>query len=311
MPIAAVAAIATVAGSAVGGLAASNALNKAKAGSQRDYSNEMSDTLRSQIEAMTGTGQFADLGPLSKLEAEQIPQWTENELDATNRMMFGSGGQAGLLDQYARMEPQLTEFQTRANTAQRTADIGDITALGPEAYAAMRGYNPQQTALLDAYNQQAMQGLQLGSQMDPATQNQLRNAVFGESGSRGWGFDPASLAAYAGSTGRAGEALRQTRLGNAGTALGLNQALMGDPFLQILGRSSGVSQPAQTLFGQGQNAANNLGPQLYNPESSYAGNIFGSNADYTAQFGMARAGLYQNMGKSIGQGVGGVIGAFG
>lgn len=280
----------------VAGATVYGATQVGKGGSgSRDYGTEMSNTLRDQIDAMMGTGKFKDLGPLAELEAGQIPQWTENELDKFNRMMFGSGDQPGLLDQYGRMQPQLTKFQTDANTALRGADIGDVLNLGPEALAAMRAYNPQQTALLDAYNQQAQQGLQLGSQMDPATQNQLRNAVFGESGSRGWGFDPASLAAYAGSTGRAGEELRQTRLGNATTAMSLNQSLMGDPFLQILGRSSGVSNPALALGGQGQNAAGNLGPQLYNPESPYAGNLYNSNSQTAAANRAANASMWGNI----------------
>jgi hypothetical protein len=273
----------------------------------RDYGQEMSDTLRAQVEAMTGTGEFADLGPLAKLESEQIPQWTANQLDTYNRMLFGTGGQPGVLDQYGRMQPQLTEFQTQANTAQRTADIGDITALGPQAYGAMRAYNPQQTALLDAYNQQAMQGLQLGSQMDPATLSQIKNLSLGKTGGNGWGFDPASLASYAGSTGQAGEALRQTRLGNAGTAMSLNQALMGDPFLQILGRSSGVSNPALALSGQGQAGASNLGPNLYNPESAYAGNLNNANQQAHLASEAANLGMWGSIVESAGNVAGGMF----
>jgi hypothetical protein len=52
---------------------------------------------------------------------------------------------------------------------------------------------------------------------------------------------------------------------------------MSDPYAAILGRSSTAGNVAQNTTNQGMNLSNMAGPALFNPESSYANNIYGGN----------------------------------
>lgn len=76
------------------------------------------------------------------------------------------------------------------------------------------------------------------------------------------------------------------QLQNQGTAadrayaaqlVGLRQATASDPFQAILGRPSVAFQQAQGMQGQGMGLQQMAGPALFNPESSYANNIYGGN----------------------------------
>lgn len=99
--------------------------------------------------------------------------------------------------------------------------------------------------------------------------------------------------------------------------VGLRQATVGDPFSAILGRSSAAFNQAQGLQGQGVGLQQIAGPALFNPESSYANNIYGGNQQATnaaniaqaqtnaALFGGAMSGLGSLMG---GQGGAALIG---
>jgi len=81
----------------------------------------------------------------------------------------------------------------------------------------------------------------------------------------------------------------------------LNQSVKGDPFMSILGRSSGVNpMMAGQIFGQGKSM---VPGQIFNPESNYAGGLYGQNAQMTMG---ARQATAQNRANLIGAGIKGV-----
>lgn len=59
--------------------------------------------------------------------------------------------------------------------------------------------------------------------------------------------------------------------------VGLRQATASDPFQAVLGRPSAAFAQAQGMQNQGVGLQQMAGPALFNPESSYANNIYGGN----------------------------------
>lgn len=193
--------------------------------------------------------------------------------------------------------PGLFELTRQQNTAQRRADIGDMSVLGPQALAAMRAYNPRVTGLLDQMDSQASDLVSRNGALDPFMQRALQqNYRTGES-ARGFGggtTDAAMEAYYQAAT------QEQRRLQNiqlAGGVAGQEASYYGDPFMQILGRSSGALPGAF----QGQQQS---GPALFNPQAGL--DLAASN--YSAQTQFAAA---QNPLGAIGGILGGVGGMFG
>jgi hypothetical protein len=73
-----------------------------------------------------------------------------------------------------------------------------------------------------------------------------------------------------------GRAEKQRRFATGAQAQGLSQALYGDPFMQVLGRSSGMSPMAAA--GIGGQAAGMAPGRLFNPESQTAFGVYNQNA---------------------------------
>ena len=104
------------------------------------------DTLKAQLQAETGTGQFAEFGPLSSLQAKYDPLYTAIGLQKTQQWLQGVNGQPGLVDILATSQPQIDALTLNSRSAGRAADIADWQALGPDARAAMRAANPEMAA---------------------------------------------------------------------------------------------------------------------------------------------------------------------
>jgi hypothetical protein len=82
----------------------------------------------------------------------------------------------------------------------------------------------------------------------------------------------------------------------AAQMVGLRQATMSDPYQAILGRPSAAFAQQQGVSGQGANLTQMGGPALFNPESSYANNIYGGNqqAANAANIAQAQANAAMN-----------------
>lgn len=260
---------------------------------ERNYAAETRENLKAQIE----------LSPdLLKAEQATRPGWTALELATTNDALWGAGGNDGLVSQYEKLQPRLTALEQASLLDSRKGDINAVRELGPEAINALKATNPEAFALLSKMTSMASDDLNAGVGLSDAEQRQVNQAVRGGQAARGLALGPAEVYQEAVATNEAGNMRRQQRLANATQAIQLNQALMGDPFLQILGRPSNTFSQTQTLTGQGQSM--DLGPDLFNPESQYGADL--NNVNYQGNLAARtatssnRAGLF-----------GGLLGAFG
>ena len=249
----------------------------------RNYGQETRDTLQAQV----------DLAP-QKFAAEQqfSPGYTDLAVQNVQRALGGSSAQPGLVSLLGQYGPQLQQYASDSASKQRAADIADIEAYGGRAVQAIRSADPQQQALLTALNDQALSGLNSAVNTD-----EVGRQIRAQQASRGFGFGNSDAIAEAFGRTTAGESLRRGRQGFAQQVAGLNAATAADPAMAVLGRSSGATNQAQSLLGQGQGFSPG---NLFSPESAYAGDVF--NTNYNADAARRIAGA-NNTTQLIGAGI--------
>jgi len=268
----------------------------------------MSDTLRAQMEAMTGTGDFADLGPLVDIEAQQRPQWSALDLQSMSDMLRGVGGQQGLLGLYREhVMPSLSESEAGANRYRRLSDIADVTSMGEAATQASLGADPLKKRASDMLLGGAIDDFKLGAKLDPSLARQVQQSYRNAVGSRGLAYSPYSASEESYWQGLQANQLKQQRQAALSSLLGQRQQMVGDPFMQILGRQGQAFSTAGGYGSQGQGMASGIGPKIFQPESQYAGDIAASN--YQGQLAARTAsgqnrsgmmsGLFQGLGSAI------------
>lgn len=135
--------------------------------------------------------------------------------------------------------PAIDELAANANTAQRTATIGDVNTLGPAALAALQNFDPAQTQLENTLTWQAQSELAAGSNLTPSQQEQDTQYVRAGQAARGLGVGPSDVYTEAFTLGQAGQNQLQQRQAFAGNVVNQQSQLYGDPFLAITGQSSG------------------------------------------------------------------------
>jgi len=271
---------------------------KVSAPAPRNYGQETRDTLQAQV----------DMAPkLYASESEWQPKYTALELKNLQMSLLGDGTQRGLLDIYEKdVNPAMSRMEAEALRAQREADIGAVEQYGGRATTALRQMSGN-APLLNEFNRQAMEDLQAGQSLTAGELRGAQQASRAAFSARGMGMGMQSAA---------DEVLQQYRLGNerqaqrrqfAGNVVGLNQQTGGDPFMAILGRPGQAFAAGQGMAGQGMGISQGSGPSLFNPESSYAGNIF--NQNYQGELS-ARTATAANKAAMIGAGIG-AVGAIG
>lgn len=226
----------------------------------RDYGQETRDTLRSQI----------DLAPEKyAAEAKYAPQYQRLQLDLLR------SATPELLALYKdKIAPTMGEVEAAARSRSRAGDIADISALGPQARAAIKAASPEQAALADSLTAQAQSGLNAGSRLTPEQQRQVEQQTRGSFAARGLAGSPTAGLQEAVRSQMSGAGMQQQRSQQAMGALGASQGVYGDVFQQVLGRPSQAFGASQGFVGQ----AGGFNPgQLFNPESQYAANLIGGN----------------------------------
>jgi len=257
-----------------------------------DYGQQLQDALQAQIRVMPD---------LLAAEQKYGGQMTDVNLANMQRYLMGSNGQMGMLDMYRQgIGPALSGIEADTNRAQRTADIEDVTALGPGAWEASRGYNPQQTELMDILNEQALQQAALGGMMDPDQRRLIEQQWMGQRSGMGWGYNPGDMAQAAMRASGYSDQLREQRQQMGMRTAGLNQAVYGDPYMQVLGRPGQTFGAMQGMGAMGQAGAANIGPTLFQPESQmmadllstqYTGKLGANVAQASNRAGMVQGGL--------------------
>jgi hypothetical protein len=226
----------------------------------RDYGKETADTLRAQL----------DLAPQKyAAEAKYAPQYQALQLDLLR------SATPELLALYKnQIAPTMGEVEAAARSRSRAGDIADISALGPQARAAIKAASPEQAALADTLTAQAQSGLAAGSRLTPEQQRMIEQQTRSGLAARGLAQGPSGALQEAVRSQMAGAGLQQQRQQQAMGALGASQGVYGDVFQQVLGRPSQAFAGSQSFLGQAQGF--NPG-QLFNPESQYAANIMSGN----------------------------------
>lgn len=236
------------------------------------------DSLQAQI----------DLAPdIFAANKQYRPQYADLDVATLRRSLLGSDAQPGLLATYAEIEPQLTEFASRAASGQRERDIADVERLGGRATTALRQADPQAAALEDALAAQAQAALDSGGALDPALADQVSQGVRAAQAARGMGFGAPDASVEGLFLGREANAMLQQNRGFAQDVAARRRATQGDPFLAILGRPSTVSSMAPGVVGQG--GAMGASAQSFDPFNAYASDLNNTNFNAKAAAKIAQA----------------------
>lgn len=181
------------------------------------------------------------------------PAYAQLDLQVLRDVLTGTGDQPGLLELYSNeIMPKLSEAESKGASIQREADIADVERLGNRAREAFRSSNPEQAAILDELNQQALSDLQAGPGLPPDLAREIEQSVRAGQSARGMGFSMADVGNEALIKGLQAEHLQRRRQQFATQMVGVNNASGNDPFLQILGRSSVNIGQGGMVAGQGQ-----------------------------------------------------------
>ena len=220
--------------------------------------------------------------------------------------MTGKDGQPGLLELYEKdIMPGLSRADAAGNRVSREADIADVEQLGQRATEAFRSANPEQAALLDRLNQQAMSELDAGASLPPALAREIEQQIRGSQAARGMGYGMADVGQEALIKGLQAEQLQRRRQQFAQNVVGMNAATATDPFLAILGRPGVQVGQAAGIAGQGQGF--NPG-SVFNPESAYAGSLYANNYNAKLNANIASANAMSGAMSGIAQGIGSAAG---
>jgi len=170
----------------------------------------------------------------------------------------------GTLNSY---ENQISPALARVQTAQRGADLADVERYGSRSRQAILDSNPDTAKLLALLNTDAKTGMEMGGKLNPNDTRRISRVVANDYSRRGFtGRIPAADLEEAMQMYSNSEAVRDSRRKFAGNVVGMNQAVVGDPFMQILGRSGTAIGAANNLFQQGQGQVSQAGAgNLYDP----------------------------------------------
>lgn len=235
------------------------------------------------------------------------PAYAQLDLRVLREVMQGKDGQPGLLELYEDdIMPGLSRADAAGASITRESDIADVEKLGQRATEAFRQANPEQAALMERLNQQAMSELDAGASLPPALARELEQQVRSSQAARGMGYGMADVGSEALIKGLQAEQLQRRRQQFAQNVVGMNAATATDPFLAILGRPGVQVGQAAGIAGQGQTF--NPG-DVYNPESPMLTSLAVNNANAynNAQISKAnnRAGILggvMSMGGMLGGG---------
>lgn len=233
---------------------------------ERNYAAETQANLEAQVKMMPD---------IYAAESEYRPQFAQLDMDIAKSIS------PQLVDLYREISPDLQELDAASASANRESDIADIERLGFRAREAFLSANP----LIAEMEAQAMEELEAGGELTEFDRRRVQQDVRSSQADRGFGYgvNDAAMEAYV--QDRAYEDRKAQRRNFAAGVAGMS----ADPFMSILGRSSGSGAAAAAgAVGQGQGY--NPG-QLFNPESQYAADLYQSNQQAQAAAGASSAGF--------------------
>jgi hypothetical protein len=253
----------------------------------RNLTTEMTQTL---------AGQQATAAPHFALEAQYQPQYAGLGLDVQRQGLYG------FEDAQGAHHPGTLELGRTATQYQRAGDIADVAALGPAEREAYLNANPflrqsltqlnartSDSPILAQLNAQAQAGLAGGGELSADEQRQLDQSTRQGWAARGMAMGPQALgsellnrdsakrgrllAAQNFASGVQG--LNQAQNDFVGRASQINATTLSDPWMAILGRSSGSGGGGGSGGSYPQTIG--TGSQLFNPLNPYAQDLYNTN----------------------------------
>jgi hypothetical protein len=206
----------------------------------------------------------------NRMQAQQLNQQYGLQAQLANQ---SAGMTAAQANQQALMQSQLANQQAGLTVGQANQ----------QALMQAQQLNQQAGLTVGQANQQALMQAQLANQQANLGADQANRASSQQ-----------QYQNYIQNLGQGSQLADQQLAANrayAAQMVGLRQATSSDPFQAILGRPSTAFQASQGLGNQGMQNTQMAGPSLFNPESSYANNIFGGNqqAQNAANIAQAQA----------------------
>jgi hypothetical protein len=195
----------------------------------------------------------------------------------------------GLLDLYQRANPIITQLENESRRQSREAELADVEALGPRYVQALRGVNPEQTALRDELYGQVRSDLEAGGGLTPSDRRMLTQELRAAQSARGLGTGTGDMATEAIYAAQGATARRQQRQQAAQGMIALDQALYGDPYLAITGRQSGSNASTQAALQQGNAMLGQTQFANFDPYNGYAADLYNTNANATASMAIGNA----------------------
>ena len=220
----------------------------------------------------------------------------------TGQFNIGTANQVAQQNQDAALRASLANQSAYMQTGQfNVSTANQIAQINQEA--ALRAQLANQSAGLQAETANAQFGYQsqLANQQANIAADQANRA-----------YDAQQTQNYYQNLGQAGQLTNQTTAADrqyAAQLVGLQQATMSDPYQAILGRSSQNYNQNAGLAAQGAGINQMAGPALFNPESSYANNIYGGNQQATNAANIAQAQANASMIGGIAGGLGAIAAA--
>jgi hypothetical protein len=242
----------------------------------------------------------------------------------------GASNQLALANQSTGLQAGQFNVNTQAQLQAQNQDAALRAALANQQnYMAGQQFNAANQSSVDQANRDAAQQAGLANQAANLQQQQLM-AQYGYQGQlanqqanlgtaeSNRAYQAQQLQNYYQNLGQAGQLYNQNMGADraySAQLVGLQQATMSDPYQAILGRPSAAFAQQQGISGQGANLTQMGGPALFNPESSYANNIYGGNQQATNAANIATAqsnaavigGAMQGLGSLAGGSLGAAV----
>ena len=254
----------------------------------------------------------------NNLDASRANQSTSMQAQMANQSMDMNSQQFNA-QQYmqAQMANQAAQNQAMYQAQGLNAQNNMQAQMANQSANMQAGqFNNQQDMQAQMANQAAnMQAGQFNNQQNMQGQlaNQSANLQAGQFNQQ---FNQQALQQYLQNLGQLGQLQGQSTAADRGYAAqmaGLWQGTASDPFSAVLGRPSAAFNQAPGMQAGGTGLQQLAGPALFNPESSYANNIYGGNQQATnaANIGQAQVNgaMWSGGMQALGSLAGGAAGA--
>ena len=228
--------------------------------------------------------------------------WSQIQLPVSRSRTVSTPAQMGIVDIGEQIAGRIAQVDSKNLSAQREADIADVSRLGGLSLAAQQNADPRTAALIESLTTDANEELGMGYDMSPAQMRLAQQSVRARGQGTLWNIGPSGDLKEAIGVSQFAQQLRQQRRDNATRAVALRQGTYGDSFGRVLGRSASASP--QSYLGQAGGLTKSAGPQLFG-SSINANELYSDNQNAAAANSAAKSSATQTYaGAGIGAGAG-------